>query len=194
MVCVSKPGELIYQSPGKGVTDYYDNCRQGAIASILTGTQYIILCPSFFSMTAAPTKATCPYVNRWTDNFNDRDKGKSLVNFQIFALMHEIAHFYIYATIRSRVDIYEINNCVKLGAQYARGNPRSYDYYAGMINSKCASFPRDANGRELLSVEDPLLSNMTVSSPSLVNSDTAIAWASNTTTFESVSPSSNQTV
>ena len=82
-------------------------------------------------MTAAPTKATCPYVNRWTDNFNDRDKGKSLVNFQIFALMHEIAHSYIYATIRSRVDIYEINHCVKLGAQYARGNPRSYDYYVG---------------------------------------------------------------
>ena len=145
IICISKPNELIYQLPNNGVVDHYNECRKqtdGGDAVILADTQYIVLCPSFFSRAPAPLSPICPHVNRWTNRYSDRDYGDSIVHFQIFRLLHEIAHFYISATTQSHVDLYEINNCLKLDAGHARENPRSYEFYVASTFKLQALSPR----------------------------------------------------
>ena len=138
IICVTKPGELVLHVPEKRkmvLTDFWDTCyprrtnRNPRPALSLRGTRYVVLCPEFFTITPAPTKPKCPTVNWWGDKFSDHDKGVSLVRYQIFVLLHEAAHFYIFATSQSHYDRYELNNCLSLDSKYSKMNPRSYDYY-----------------------------------------------------------------
>lgn len=90
IACVNKPNELVYSLPGtRGLTDHYDKCVEENIAAALRGKPYIVLCPHFFQIPLAPTKPKCLSVD-WRNKYSDKDKGAGLVEFQIFALLHEI--------------------------------------------------------------------------------------------------------
>ena len=134
IICISKRGELEYHIPGsKQFTDHYDHCLKGSTASIVAGTPYILLCPSVFSLPLGPTNAPCPYVNRWRNRYSDPGEAKRLVDAQIYEFIHVLARFYIYGTIRSRMDHYSLNECLWLKGEDARGNARSYEFYVASV-------------------------------------------------------------
>lgn len=137
LICISRRGELEYHIPGsKQLTDHYDHCLEGATASIVAGTPYILLCPSVFALPLGPTNAPCPYVNRWRNRYSNPDEARRLVDAQIYELAHVLARFYIYGTTKSRVDEYPLNDCLWLKGEDARGNARSYEFYmASMFTS-----------------------------------------------------------
>ena len=44
--------------------------------------------------------------------------------------MHELVHYYVYATTHRNMDVYGINQCTELLGRDAILNPNSYTYYA----------------------------------------------------------------
>lgn len=134
IICISRRGQLLYNIPDhNGVVDHYDACQErtdGGTSAYMAGTQYIVLCPSFFALDPAPSEPTCPRLNKWTNRYSDSYGGKSIIHFQIFALLHGIAQFYIFATSAGpRAQSNGINECSRLAAEYARENARSYEFY-----------------------------------------------------------------
>jgi hypothetical protein len=134
IVCISKPGQLIYHPPDHPgeVTDHYEVCQKnpyGGTAALMVDTPYIVLCPSFFAIDPAPAKLICPPVNRWLNQYSTSDGGKSLIHYQIYALLHPLAQLYISATSHGRVRVAGIKACTRLEAGYARQNARSYEFY-----------------------------------------------------------------
>ena len=153
IICISKRGELEYHVPGsKQFTDHYDHCLKGATASIIAGTPYILLCPSVFSLPLGPTNAPCPYVNRWRNRYSNPDQARRLVDAQIFELVHVLARFYIFGTIRNWVDRYSLNECLWLKGEDARGNARSYEFYVASVFT--SSFLMWSSDRWSLTNED----------------------------------------
>lgn len=134
IICISRRGQLLYHLPNhNGVLDHYDACKQridGGTSAYMAGTPYIVLCPSFFTLDLAPSEPICPHLNKWTNRYTDSYGGKSIIHFQIFALLHGIAQFYIFATSAGlEVQANGINECSTLAARHARENARSYEFY-----------------------------------------------------------------
>ena len=134
IICISRRGQLLYNVPNhNGVVDHYDACEErtdGGTSAYMAGTQYIVLCPSFFALEPAPSEPNCPRINKWANRYSDSYGGKSIIHFQIFALLHGIAQFYIFATSAGpRAQANGINECSRLTAEYARENARSYEFY-----------------------------------------------------------------
>lgn len=134
IICISRRGQLLYHLPNhNGVLDHYDACKQridGGTSAYMAGTPYIVLCPSFFTLDLAPSEPICPHLNKWTNRYTDSYGGKSIIHFQIFALLHGIAQFYIFATSAGlEVQANGINECSRLAARHARENARSYEFY-----------------------------------------------------------------
>ena len=133
IVCVSKPGQLVYHLPNhRDSIDHYEACKErtdGGTSALITKSAHVVLCPSFFSLDPAPSEPTCPPMNRYLNRYGTRDGGKSLIHFQIYALLHPLAQFYISATSHGRVRVLAINECTRLEAEYARDNGRSYEFY-----------------------------------------------------------------
>ena len=53
-----------------------------------------------------------------------------LLNYQTWHLLHELVHFYVYASNHAEVDFYGVNECAYLSGRTAIVNPQSYSYYA----------------------------------------------------------------
>lgn len=134
IACVSKPGLLTY-SLGGVTRDQYTECvrRPQTAAVSLTGTGIIGLCPHFFNLAQAPTRPNCLSVNTRRNEYQMSIRGakadRAFLDYQIYALLHEINHFYLFALSRSMVDKYGANECVRLSAQESSENARNYDYY-----------------------------------------------------------------
>lgn len=140
IACISKPGLLTYSVGGVRKDQYYECVRPKTIAAVsLTGTGIIGLCPSFFDLAQAPTKPNCLHVNSLRNEYQRSLRGakavRAFLDYQIYALMHEINHFYLFAARQSLLDIYGVNECVGLSAKESSENARNYDFYVASESS-----------------------------------------------------------
>ena len=134
IACISKPGLLTYTVSGVRKDQYLECVKRPKTAAVsLTGTGIIGLCPYFFDLAQAPTKPNCLSVNTRRNEYQLSLRGakadRAFLDYQIYALMHEINHFYLFAARQSLVDKYGVNECVRLSAQESSENARNYDYY-----------------------------------------------------------------
>lgn len=96
----------------------------------LLQSPYIVICPVFFTQASIPVQSTAscltidPYRNRFVQD------GKSLIKYQLWHILHELVHYYVYSTVEDHIDIYGINACLALPARAAVLNAQSYVYYA----------------------------------------------------------------
>ncbi|CAD6588410.1 MAG: hypothetical protein ASARMPRED_003555 [Alectoria sarmentosa] len=115
LICVDGRDQVTFSEDGRQV-DAYSRCRtlgQAPAMALLT-TPYIVICPVFFTHPAIPIQsaASCltvdPHRNRFAQD------GKSLIKYQLWHLLHELVHYYVYATKEAHLDIYGVNACLVL--------------------------------------------------------------------------------
>lgn len=138
-VCVTAYEQLTWslEPGGQGgrQLDAYTACHQSPVHAFATvGTRflknYIVLCPAFWTYAAIPSssKSTClpvdPHFNRF------RNGGGRLVQFQLWVILHELAHAYIYARSGLVTDVSTANNCMWLAASSAVNNAQNFVFYA----------------------------------------------------------------
>ena len=130
-ICVDGRDQVSYRENGKRV-DVYTRCRAlGEVPAIaLLKSPYIVICPFFFTLPSIPAQSTstCLTVDSYRTRFVQN--GKSLVKYQLWHVLHELVHYYVYATVQDHMDIYNINACLALKAKNAVLNAQSYVYYA----------------------------------------------------------------
>jgi hypothetical protein len=124
------------------------NLPDTAIASYLNPTPFIVLCPSFFTGLGGPITPptdSCPTVNTAINRFRKKPSdytsaGLSVVHCQIWILLEEIVHYYLFATPQItylKPEVYDINKAWRLSAKLALSNAPNYAFYAA---SKCARY------------------------------------------------------
>ncbi len=139
LVCVTDYKQITWslEEGGQGGRqgDAYSTCQQSPVNSFgVFGSKYlknsIVLCPAFFDYVALPSlsKAACVPVDPHFNRF--RDSGKRLVNYQLWVLLHELVHVYVYARSGSLTELSTANDCVSLAAGSAVNNAQNYVFYA----------------------------------------------------------------
>ena len=149
-LCITDYDQLSWslEAGGQGGSqfDAYTACVQSPVlAFAIFGTKFpknsIVLCPDFFSYAPIPSmsKSTCLTVDPHFNRF--RDTGKRMVNYQLWVILHELAHTYIYARNGQIADVSTANDCMSLSASSAVGNAQNYVYYAAcefsLVVSNC---------------------------------------------------------
>ena len=134
--CVDAIDQVTFLDDDRQV-DAYTRCQSydDAPAMALLTTPYIVICPVFFEHPAipAPSPETCYTVDVSQNRFVQ--DGKSLVRYQLWHIMHELVHYYVYSATQKRVDVYGINACLILSGRIAILNPQSYTYYVASMFS-----------------------------------------------------------
>ena len=138
-VCVTDHEQITWSlgAGGLGGTqiDAYVVCQNSPVHAFgIFGTRFlknsIVLCPSFWTYAAIPTlsKSSCltvdPHFNRFREN------GRRLVNYQLWVILHELAHAYIYASTGVLSDVSTANDCMSLAASSAVSNAQNFVFYA----------------------------------------------------------------
>lgn len=134
IVCALKPNTVIVHEGGQ-VYDIYDICKRNPTWTILyyPQTLTIFICTVFFLMPPLPAVGNCPTVNETTNQF-DGNLAASIQS-QMYMLLHEIAHFYIGATVEDTMDeVMDWNYAFSLSGLNATVNALNYVLY---VASKC---------------------------------------------------------
>ena len=128
--CVDGRDQITYFENDKKV-DTYTQCRTGNHAAMtLLKTPYIVICPVFFTQPAVPVRSTAscltvdPHQNLFVGD------GKSLYKYQLWHVLHELVHYYVYSTKGNALEVFPINICLFLFGEAAVLNAQSYIYYA----------------------------------------------------------------
>ena len=143
LTCVTAAGQFKYKITTTGQEeDAYTEClrKPTEVAKSMSGTSFIILCPNFFtspSMPAKPPPNNCLTVNTYINRFQGFQKdrtGAEMVQYQLWVLLEEILHYYIFRTSSqwetlTIADIYDANQCLRLSAKDSTENPHNYLYY-----------------------------------------------------------------
>ncbi|MCJ1450198.1 hypothetical protein MMC28_000527 [Mycoblastus sanguinarius] len=146
LTCVTAAGQFKYKITTTGQEeDAYTEClrKPTEVAKSMSGTSFIILCPNFFtspSMPAKPPPNNCLTVNTYINRFQGFQKdrtGAEMVQYQLWVLLEEILHYYIFRTSSqwetlTIADIYDANQCLRLSAKDSTENPHNYLYYVAM--------------------------------------------------------------
>ena len=134
-VCIDGRDQVIYSLRNVRI-DAYDRCESsGYITAIaLLGTPYILICPKFYNFPSVPVKTptSCLTVDPSGSRFLQTGV-KSLVQYKVWHIIHELVHYYVWASKREEAEIYNVNKCVELPARRAVLNPASYEYYAASM-------------------------------------------------------------
>lgn len=116
-------------------SDAYTTCGLGPVHAFgIFGSKYvqntIVLCPAFWDFAAIPSssKSTCLTVDPHFNRF--RSEAKRMVNYQLWVLLRQLAHIYIYAKSGSLADVTPANDCALLSGSTAVNNAQSYVFYA----------------------------------------------------------------
>ena len=90
----------------------------------------IVLCPLFFTypVIPLPSTSTCVPVDTHRNQFEN--SGEGMLDFQLWKIMIELAHAYIYARAGYLVNIQDINDCTAVAARNAVNSATSYAFYA----------------------------------------------------------------
>lgn len=152
IVCITDYKQVTWSRERGGIggaqDDAYTKCQESPVSALgVFGSKYlknsIILCPHFWSHAAIPlrSKSACsvsdPHFNRF------RDSGRRMIDYQLWIIMSELVHAYIYARSGSLTEIENVNDCISLAGGSAVNTARNYIFYAAMIRLGCTSFPRD---------------------------------------------------
>ena len=143
-VCVTDYNQLEWslEPGGRGGRqfDAYTACEESPVHAFgIFGIKYlrnsIVLCPAFWNYAAIPSssRSTCLSVDPHFNRF--RADGRRLINYQLWVIMHELAHAYIYARTGSLSDISYANDCIALTGSSAVNNAQNFVYYAASESS-----------------------------------------------------------
>ncbi len=145
-VCVDGQDQVTF-SENYDRVDAFTRCHDlgEAPAYILLATPYIVICPAFFTQAAIPVQSTasCLTVDSHRNKFVQ--DGKSLIKYQLWLILHELVHYYVYSIEEDTIDIYGINFCLALPGRSAVLNAQSYVYYVAskwIVPAPCASTDR----------------------------------------------------
>lgn len=130
-ICATKPGQVTWRDDDGVSQDGYTDCLQaGAAGHALLGVRIIILCPDFFTFPAQPprSKSQCLNVDPQHTNQFEGD-GFSFSRYQLWILLHELAHVYIFVANGGLSDVYWANECLNLPANESLMNAQSFTYY-----------------------------------------------------------------
>ena len=145
-VCIDSLEQLVWDEKQEEI-DAYDFCTSDSLipAAMILPTPYIIICPMFFEEPAIPTvtNTSCMSLDPKEPYLFTYD-GRSPVEYQPWHLLHELVHFYVYASKDTYKDFYGVNECIYLKGRTAILNPQSYSYYAA---SKYGHLPRSFEKR-----------------------------------------------
>lgn len=103
LVCALKPDTVIAHEGGQD-HDIYEICMENPTWTVMyyPRTSSILICPLFFLMPTEPAVGNCPTVNNATNELEGNFA--AFWESQMYILLHEIAHFYIGATVEDSVD------------------------------------------------------------------------------------------
>lgn len=134
IACLNGPGQAT-ENTTAGVRDLFEICSGNPkyAAFYRAQSNWIFLCPEFFTFpqqTAQPTSQYCPNV---IDNYFVQAYWINLVQNQMFILMHEILHYYLdsapWPSTDAVTEVTDINVAYNLAALDAVSNAESYVIY-----------------------------------------------------------------
>lgn len=139
IVCVTDYEQLTWslEAGGQGGRqfDAYTACQESPINAFdIYGSRSlqnpIVLCPAFWKYAAIPplSKSNCLTVDPHFNRF--RDSGRRLIDYQLWVILHELAHHYIYARSGRQADVMAATDCMSLTGSSAVNNAQSFVYYA----------------------------------------------------------------
>ena len=99
--------------------------------TIMHGTPYIIVCPIFFTyarLQSYPPPNTCAKLT--PDKTRFEENVAHFIEYRMWILLEEIAHYYITMTTDAKLDVYGINRCVRMDGNDSSRNPGNYRFYA----------------------------------------------------------------
>lgn len=129
-ICVDDRHQVTYLENGI-LQDAYTSYRTHDWAALaLLKRPEILISPLFFTYPAIPLQSTanCLTVNPRLKYFVQN--GLSLVKYQLWIILHELVHYYVWSTKEFHRDVYAINRCLDLLSRDAVVNAQSYVYYA----------------------------------------------------------------
>lgn len=138
-VCVTGYDQVTWslEPGGRGgrQVDAHTACQESPVHAFgVSGTKFlknsIILCPAFWTYAAIPSSSmsTCLTVDPHFNRF--RDDGQRLINYQLWVILQQLAHTYIYARTGSLSDVSNANACMALVGSSAVNNAQNFVYYA----------------------------------------------------------------
>ena len=138
-ICVTEREQLRWSLEAGGLggrqLDAYTACESSPVQAFgIFGSKYlqntIVLCPAFWDSLAIPSssQSACMPVDPHFNRF--RADGKRLVDYQLWVLLHELAHVYVYAKYGNLYDVSAPNDCALLSGSSAISNAQNYVYYA----------------------------------------------------------------
>ena len=157
-ICVTAREQVWVRDESGETVDFYEHCLQRprtAATSDLTSSSrpMTILCPLFFKSPAIPpsSRTGCLGVDPATNAFISN--GAHIINFQLWHIMHELVHMYIYWSSGGRLDFYHVNDCLSLSANQSVQNAQSYAFYAASAlqifnpRDRCKDSPANSGAR-----------------------------------------------
>ena len=139
-VCATQPGRVQWLDVGGLKQDAYADClAEGAAAHALLGVRIIILCPDFFTLPAEPirSKSNCLKPDAQQIGQFEGD-GFAFTKYQMWILLHELVHAYVFVANGGSLDIYWVNECLDLPGNETVMNAQSFTYY---VASELATSP-----------------------------------------------------
>ena len=119
-------------------TDFFANeCAKDAaiLAGAVVGTQFIFLCPAFFTTPVFPLESQCPVVKSVTT----LSAGVDAWSTQYTSMLHELVRIYLGTYLEPPVD--KINEVMVLGPGDSVINMGSYAWYAICESRSLYLFP-----------------------------------------------------
>lgn len=129
-ICVDGRDQVTFNENNRQV-DAYTRCHTlgETPAMALLTTPYLVICPVFFTHPAIPLQSTASCLDVDPRRSRFVQDGKSLIKYQMWHILHELVHYYVYSTKGRHLDVYGINACLALRSAYAVLNAQSYTYY-----------------------------------------------------------------
>ena len=97
-------------------------------AKLLNNT--IVLCPLFFTYPDIPLPLTSSCLPVDTHRNRFENSGEDMLDYQLWKILIELVHGYIYARAGYLVNIQDINDCAKVATRNAVNSATNYAFYA----------------------------------------------------------------
>ena len=138
-VCITEYNQISwsFEAGGQGgrQVDAHSICQSNPLPAFsIFGSEHlenpIILCPSFFSYPSISlaSQTNCLVVDPHFNRF--QETGSRMTHYQLWVLLNELAHGYIYAATGALTDVKTANDCASLAASDAATSAMNYVYYA----------------------------------------------------------------
>ena len=131
--CITGPGQVKWErdeNPGGDLYYRYMSHNSPATVHFSRDAPFIFIFPRFWNYPSVPSASpsTCltvvPHFNNYKQN------GEDYISYQLWILLHEFIHHYTYDySPEADREIFLVNDCLRLPASKAIGNPQNYIFY-----------------------------------------------------------------